>query len=81
MLLDSPRPVLDTFAPMCPGVREFPNKSRSVALQWLHCYSVRFSMIQITIAYGEVKPGEATISILSQALHQQMKQFVGTQIQ
>jgi hypothetical protein len=40
---------------------------------------VRFGKIQIAIAQGKVKPEEATISILSQALHRQIKQLVNTQ--
>lgn len=36
---------------------------------------VRFGKIQVAIAQGKVKPEEATICILSQALHRQIKQI------
>lgn len=39
---------------------------------------VRLGTIQVAIAQGKVKPEEATIGILSQALHSQIKRLVGT---
>lgn len=65
--------MVDTLSENC-GTRYNEAFGSYLILLW-----VRFGMIQVAIAQGKVKPEEATIGILSQALHRQITQLVGTQ--
>ena len=65
--------VADTLSKNC-GDRFNEAFGEYLVLLW-----VRFGKIQIAIAQGKVKSEEATINILSEALHRQIKQLVGPQ--
>lgn len=64
--------VFDTLSASC-GARGGEAFGEYLVLLW-----VRFGKIQHAIAAGKVKPEEATIPILSQALHSQIKRLLAS---
>ena len=65
--------IVDTLSEHC-GTRFNEAFGSYLILLW-----VRFGTIQVAIAQGRVKPEEATIGILTHALHRQIIRLVVTQ--
>lgn len=66
----SQQAVVDTLSATC------SNRFNEAFGAYLILLWVRFGKIQIAISQGKVKPEEATVSILSQALHGQIQRLV-----